>query len=137
MTPYRPSFSPSPDDSGDLSTLVEVAGRIAESVPAGSPASWPRLTYRAVLAAVLRDAVENGTDGLEPDDETNLRRFVHDAATAAKRAAMEHQDDAYELVLLALLADWVDNWDSSTSDDDDEEEEEEEEDEAADGVKTP
>jgi hypothetical protein len=121
MTPYRPSFSPSPDDSGDLSTLVEVAGRIADSVPAGSPATWRRLTYRAVLAAVLRDAVDNGTDGLEPDDETNLRRFVQDAATAAGRAATEHQDDAYDLVLLALLADWVDNWDSSAADDDDEE----------------
>ncbi|HEY4026195.1 MAG TPA: hypothetical protein VGO86_07165 [Candidatus Dormibacteraeota bacterium] len=129
MTPYRPSTQQSPDDAGDLSTLVEVAGRIVDSVPAGSPLTWRKLTYRAVLAAVLRDAVENGTDGLEPDDETNLRRFVQDAAAAAGRATTEHSDDAYELVLQALLADWVDNWDSSSSDEDDDEDDDDVEDE--------
>jgi hypothetical protein len=124
MTPYRPSSQPSDEGSSNLSTLVEVAGRAVESLPAGSPVAWRRITYRTVLAAILRDAVENGTDGLEKEDEVNLRRFVQDAATTAEPAAAEHRDDAYELVLQALLADWVDNWDSANSDDDDEEDEE-------------
>jgi hypothetical protein len=122
-TPYRSSAQHSPDDSGDLATLVEVAGRITDALPAGSTMSWRKITYRGVLAAILRDAVENGTEGLEPDDEANLRRFVRDAASAAEGAPAEHQDDAYELVLQALLIDWVDNWDSSPSDDDEEDDE--------------
>jgi hypothetical protein len=122
-TPYRPTIQQSPD-AGDLTTLVEVAARVTDTLPSEAPASWRRLTYRAVLAAALRDAVENGTEGLEAEDETNLARFVQDASRAAGRAPAEHGDDAYELVLGALLDDWVDNWDSAPSDDDEEDEDE-------------
>jgi hypothetical protein len=101
---------------------VALADEVTNSLPPGTPMGWRRLAYRAVLRAVLRDAVENDTNGLEPDDTANLTRFVRDAAAAASLASLEHRDDAFELVLSALLEDWVDNWASGGEEDDDDEE---------------
>jgi hypothetical protein len=107
----------------DLSSHVRIAGRVADALPPGSPATWRRLTYRTVLSAVVRDRVENDTGDLEDGDETSLTDFVRAAAEAASVAEQEHRDDAYEIVLQGLLQDWVDNWNES-----DLEEEEDEED---------
>lgn len=111
-----PSTPPASDDptwlesSAYLARMLALAGEVTDSLPAGSPMAWRRLTYRAILSAVLHDAVENDTDGLDPQDAANLSRFVREAAAAASTAAPEHRDDAFELVLQALLEDWVDNW---------------------------
>jgi len=107
------------DDAGYLTRTVTLAERVTSVLPAGSPVSWRRLTYRAVLSAVLRDAVENDTSGLGPDDAETLGRFVRDAAGAAGMASPEHRDDAFEIVLGALLEDWVDNWEPDTEDEPD------------------
>ncbi len=77
-----------------------------------------------MLSAVLRDAVENDTSGLDPDDADNLSRFARDAATAASRSSVEFRDDTFEIVLNALLEDWVDNWDPGDEDDDEDDDEE-------------
>ena len=108
-----------PDDAGYLGRMVALAGQVAATVPATSPAGWRRIAYRAVLSAVLRDAVENETTDLESEDSDNLSRFVRDASSVAQAAGPEHQDDAFEIVLNSLLEDWVDNRDSPLDDDDD------------------
>ncbi len=117
--PQPPDESAGSDEPMDLSSLVEVAGRVAETLPAGSPMTWRRLTYRAVLSAIARDRVENSTGDLEDGDEASLADLVRAAAQAAGRAPLEHRDDAYELVLQALLEDWVENWEGSGADDND------------------
>ncbi len=126
MAPTHPSPADQqtwPDDTGYLGRTVALADQVTSNLPAGSPMAWRRLTYRAVLSAVLRDAVENDTAGLEADDAENLSRFVRDAATAASRASVEHRDDTFEIVLNALLEDWVDNWDPGDEEDDEDDEE--------------
>jgi hypothetical protein len=93
-----------------LARTVTLAAEVTAALPAGSPTAWRRLAYRVILSAVLHDAVENETDGLDAQDVANLSRFIREAAAAASRAALEYRDDAFELVLQALLEDWVDNW---------------------------
>ena len=117
--PSRSTGLSGTDDAIDLSLLVTLAGQVTGAVPAGSPAEWRRVTYRAVLSAVLRDRVENGTGNLEEGDVASLSEFVAEAATAASSAPADHRDDAYEVVLNALLEDWVDNWGGADDDDDD------------------
>jgi hypothetical protein len=122
MSPTSPSPADQqtwPDDAGYLGRIVTLADEVTNSLPADSPMSWRRLAYRAVLTAVLRDAVENDTNGLDPDDADNLTRFIRDAAAAASGATLEHRDDAFEIVLNALLEDWVDNWDGDDEEDED------------------
>jgi hypothetical protein len=115
--PPRSSILSGADAADDLSHLVQVAGQVSATVPAGSPDDWRRVTYRAVLSAIVRDHVENATGQLEEGDVTSLSEFVAEAANAASSAPPEHRDDAYEVVLQALLEDWVDNWDGSAEDD--------------------
>jgi hypothetical protein len=122
-TPPEPGGDTRPDDPGYLGRTVSLAGEVTNSLPPGSPMAWRRLTYRAVLQAVLRDAVENDTAGLDAEDTANLSRFVRTAAVAAAQASVEHRDDAYDIVLTALLEDWIDNWDPEEDDDEDEDEE--------------
>jgi hypothetical protein len=105
-----------PDDPAYLINTLAIADQVTSAVPAGMPQRWRRTTYRAVLSAILHDAVEHSTQGLQPDDVENLSRFVRNAARAAASVGLEYRDDAYEIVLGALLEDWVDNW--SASDDD-------------------
>jgi hypothetical protein len=107
------------DEVADLTPLVAVASRVTDAVPAGSPASWRRVTFRTVLSAIVRDRVDNSTGDLEDGDVSSLSLFVRGAAAAAAQAPAEHRDDAYEVLLQALLEDWVDNWEGT----DDEEEE--------------
>jgi hypothetical protein len=78
-----------------------------------------------VLAAVLRDWTENGTATLEPQDTANVHGFVRDAAEAALDAPQEHRDDAFEIVLGALLDDWILNWNTDEGYGDEEEDDEE------------
>ena len=131
-TPPSPADETRPDDAGYLGKTVQLADEVTRSLPAGSPMAWRRLAYRAVLSAVLRDAVENDTGALDTEDATNLSRLVRSAAEAASQTGVEHRDDAFEIVLAALLEDWVDNWDPDEEDeaDDDEAEEDDEDDEA-------
>jgi len=110
-----------PDDVVDLAPMVVMAGRVSESVPAGSPESWRRATFRIVLAAVVRDRVDNHTGDLEEGDVDSLSDFVEVAAAAATRAPEPYRDDAYEVLLQALLEDWVDNWEPSDEDEDEDE----------------
>jgi hypothetical protein len=124
MAPTTPSAADQqtwPDDTGYLGRTAAAAERVASSLPGGSPLAWRRLAYRAVLSAVLRDAVENDNRGLEPDDAENLSRFVQDAAATASSVAVEYRDDTFEIVLSALLEDWVDNWDPGDEEEDEDE----------------
>jgi hypothetical protein len=117
---YPRSFDRSgPDEVVDLAPMVAVAARVADAVPAGSPESWRRITFRAVLAAIIRDRVDNHTGDLEDGDVSSLDEFVEGAAAAAGKAPELYRDDAYEVLLHALLEDWVDNWESADDDDDD------------------
>jgi hypothetical protein len=118
MPPRLPSSTETswPDDASYLARMVALADEVTNAIPVGAPMSWRRVTYRAVLSAVLRDAVENETTGLDPEDADNLSRFVNDAAAAASAAGLEHRDDAFEVVLNALLEDWVENWDTPDED---------------------
>jgi hypothetical protein len=106
----------------DFSSHVTLVSDVLDALPLGSPPSWRGITYRAVLGAVVRDRVENGTDDLEEGDVTSLSDFVRSAAAAASNAPAEHRDDAFDIVLQGMLADWVDNWnvsDDEGEDDDD------------------
>src|SRR5262245_21310618 len=105
-----------PDDPGYLISTLAIADQVTRALPAGMPLGWRRTTYRAVLSAILHDAVEHSTQGLEPDDVENLSQFVQDAARASAGVSLEHRDDAYEIVLGALLEDWVENWNLSGDD---------------------
>src|SRR5215471_3681938 len=105
-----------PDDPAYLINTLAIADQVTSAVPAGMPPGWRRTTYRAVLSAILHDAVEHSTQGLQPDDVENLSRFVRNAARAAAGVGLEYRDDAYEIVLGALLEDWVDNWSASDGD---------------------
>lgn len=105
-----------PDDPAYLINTLAIADQVTSAVPAGMPLSWRRTTYRTVLSAILHDAVEHSTQALEPDDLENLSRFVRNAAKAAAAVGLEFRDDAYEIVLRALLEDWVDNWSLSGDD---------------------
>lgn len=105
-----------PDDPGYLISTLAIADQVTRAVPPGMPLSWRRTTYRAVLSAILHDAVEHSTQALEPDDVENLSRFVRHSATAVAGVGLEYRDDAYEIVLRALLEDWVDNWSLSSDD---------------------
>src|SRR2546429_884706 len=127
MVPTPPSAADEtrPDDPGYLVRTVRLADEVTRSLPAGSPMAWRRLTYRAVLSAVLRDAVENDTGAPDTEDATNLSRLVRSAAEAASQTGVEHRDDAFEIVLAALLEDWVDNWDPDEEDEADDDEAEE------------
>lgn len=107
------------DEVVDVASLIEVAARVTEAVPAGSPESWRRAAFRSVLSAIIRDRVDNRTGDLEDGDVTSLSEFVEAAGSAASTAPAEHRDDAFEIVLLALLEDWVDNWEGTDDDDDD------------------
>jgi hypothetical protein len=102
----------------DVASLVDVAARVTDAVPAGSPEGWRRATFRAVLAAVVRDRVDNRTGDLEDGDVSSLSEFVESAAAAASTAPAEHREDAYEILLLALLEDWVDNWEGTEEEED-------------------
>lgn len=118
-----PSTSPfdhsAADEAVDLAPLVSIAARVADAVPAGSPPAWRRLTFRTVLAAIARDRVDNSTGDLEDGDVSSLSEFVAGAAAAAERAPLEFRDDAYDILLQALLEDWVDNWEPTDEEDED------------------
>jgi hypothetical protein len=121
--PNRPADRSDANEIVDLAPLVELAGRVVDTLPAGSPTSWRSVTYRAVLTAMVRDRVENETGDLEDGDAGSLTEFVEAAAAAASKAPAEHRDDAYEIVLQGLLEDWVDNWNEPEEDDDDDDDE--------------
>lgn len=116
--PPRPSGR-SDNEIPDYAPLAALAGRVVEALPPGSPMAWRAPTYRAVLAAVIHDRVENDTGDLEDGDVASLEDFVRAAAAAAEAAPLEHRDDAYEVVLEGLLMDWVENWNESDDDEDD------------------
>ena len=116
--PRRSADSSDGNEIIDFAPLVALAGRVVDALPAGSPGRWRGPTYRAVLAAIIRDRVENGTGELEDGDVSSLEEFVRAAAAAASAAPQEHRDDAYEVVLQGLLEDWVDNWNEPEDDDD-------------------
>jgi len=109
------------DDAIDFAPLVALAARVTNDLPSGSPTGWRRITFRTVLSAISRDRVENDTGQLEEGDLTSLGGFVQLAARAASTAPLEYRDDAYEVLLHALLEDWVENWVGSDSDDEDDE----------------
>jgi hypothetical protein len=119
-TPPRSTGRSESDDRVDLSVLVGLAGQVVSAMPVGSPPDWRKVTYRTVLSAIVRDHVENGTGNLQDGDVSSLSEFVREASAAAHAAPLEHRDDAYEVLLQALLEDWVDNWEGSDDDDDDE-----------------
>ena len=106
-------------ESGDLAPYVALTTRVTDTLPAGAPAVRRRATYRLVLSAVVHDRVENGTGELEDGDEASLVEFVNEATELAIAAPDDLRDDAYEIVLEALLKDWVDNWNESDFDEDD------------------
>ena len=118
-TSPRPFDRPAADEVVDLAPLVGVAARVADAVPAGSPQSWRRLTFRVVLSATVRDRVDNRTGDLEDGDVSSLSEFVEAAAAVAAQAPSEHRDDAYEILLQAMLVDWVDNWEPAEEEEDD------------------
>src|SRR5262250_660501 len=89
----------------DFTPHIGLVSDVLDAVPLGSPATWRGITYRAVLAAVVRDRVENGTEDLEEGDVSSLSDFVRAAAAAVTGAPAEHRDDAYEIVLHGILAD--------------------------------
>jgi hypothetical protein len=117
--------SPHSETTEYLAEVVAAAGEAADQLPSEAPAGWRRTAYRAVLAAVLRDWTENGTATLDPQDTANLHGFVRDAAEAALDAPQDDRDDAFEIVLGALLDDWILNWNTDEGYDEEEEEEEE------------
>ncbi len=98
------------DDEVWLGRAVSVAGQVVAGLPAGSPPGWSRIAYRAVLSGVLRDWVDNGEASLEDEDVAALSRFVQQAASVATMASPEFRDDTFEIVLGALMDDWVVNW---------------------------
>jgi hypothetical protein len=108
-----------------LAEVVAAASEAAGKLPEEAPSAWRRTAYRAVLAAILRDWAENGTATLDPQDAANVHGFVQDAAQAALAAPEEHRDDTFEVVLTALLDDWILNWNTEDAYDDEEDEEEE------------
>ncbi|HXM57247.1 MAG TPA: hypothetical protein VOB72_17740 [Candidatus Dormibacteraeota bacterium] len=117
---YPRSFNGSDaEEAVDLGPLVNLASRVADAVPSGSPDGWRRVTFRAVLSAVIRDRVENETGNLEDGDVESLSEFVAAAVGGAATAPEAYRDDAYEILLQALLEDWVDNWEGTDDDDDD------------------
>ncbi|HZU16307.1 MAG TPA: hypothetical protein VFD01_06890 [Candidatus Dormibacteraeota bacterium] len=108
----------SANDEVWLGRAVTVAGQAAAGLPAGSPPGWGRIAYRAVLSGVLRDWVDNGDTTLEGEDISTLTRFVRQAASAAGSAPAEFRDDTFEIVLGALMDDWVINWGGDSSEED-------------------
>jgi hypothetical protein len=120
-----------PDTAEYLAEVVTAASEAAGALPEAAPSSWRRTAYRAVLAAILRDWAENGTATLDPDDAANVHGFVRDAAATALGVPEEHRDDTFEVVMTALLDDWILNW--NTEDAFEEEDDEEEDPDALDG----
>jgi hypothetical protein len=115
--PYGSTDSSDADQVVDYAALAALAGRAVDALPPGSPAAWRGPTYRAVLSAVIKDRIENGTADLEEGDVTSLTDFVLAAAGAAAAAGPEFRDDAYQVVLEAQLEDWVENWNEPDDDD--------------------
>ncbi len=108
----------STNDDVWLGRVVAVAGQVAAGLPAGSPPGWSRIAYRTVLSGVLRDWVDNGDTTLEGEDVATLTRFVQQAASAAGSAPSEFRDETFEVVLGALMDDWVINWGGESLEDD-------------------
>ena len=98
-----------------LRKTVAAVTRIAGTVPGLAPSEWGRVAYRVVLAGVLRDWVENGTDGLTEQDERDLTDLVRLSATIALDADYSRRDDTFTTVVAAMIDDWVRNW--NTEDD--------------------
>ena len=106
------STTPSPAAPG-LPGALALAAKVSQALPADSPATWRRAAYRSVLASVLPGAVQ----GEGHEDADILSQYVREAAAAASTASPEHRDDAFELVLGALLDDWAEEWDMSDDED--------------------
>ena len=102
-----------PSEGSTLHGAVALATQVTEALPAGSPPTWRRLAFRAVLASILPVAVQ----GERPEYATSLSPFVREAAMVASSTGPEHRDDVFELVLDALLDDWVEDWDVSDDED--------------------
>ena len=109
-----------------LAGSVAIANRVSQSLPATSSDAWRQITYRLVLTAILRDWSENDTTELEEEDVTNLSAFAELASSTARQAGMADHDATFEVVLKALLDDWVENWGESLGDEDDDDEDDEE-----------
>jgi glucuronate isomerase len=105
----------SPETAPYLRRTVTSVTRIAGTVPGLAPSEWGKIAYRVVLAGVLRDWVENGTDGLEEQDERDLTDLVRLSATIALDADYSRRDETFATVVAAMIDDWVRNW--NTGDD--------------------
>ena len=92
-----------------VATSAAVA-RIVGGLPGQAPSEWSRVAYRTVLAGVLRDWVENGTEGLTDQDERDLGDLARLAAGVALDADYSRRDDAFAVLIGALVDDWVRNW---------------------------
>ena len=93
-----------------LAHSAETAARLSRLLPATAPPSWQNIAYRHILAAILRDWSENGTTDLEEEDIHNLTTFVDLAASTATQPGLPDQETTFDVILKALLNDWVDNW---------------------------
>jgi hypothetical protein len=98
------------NDEAWLGQMVMVASQVTAGLPAESPPGWSRIAYRTVLSGMLRDWIDNGETVLEEEDVAVLTRFVEQAAAIAGSAPPEFRDDAFEIVLRALMDDWMVNW---------------------------
>ncbi|HEU5327109.1 MAG: hypothetical protein ACTHMJ_11870 [Thermomicrobiales bacterium] len=99
-----------PETPPYLRHTVAAVARIVGALPGLAPSEWNRVAYRLVLAGVLRDWVENGTDALVEQDERDLADLLRVAATVALDADYNRRDDTFAVVAAAMVDDWVQNW---------------------------
>ena len=108
----------SPETLPYLRRTVTAVTRIAGTVTSLAPSEWGQTAYRVVLAGVLRDWVENGTDSLNDQDERDLTDLVRLSATVALDADYSRRDETFATVVAAMIDDWVQNWNSDSNGED-------------------
>jgi hypothetical protein len=86
-----------------------IAAQVVQSLPSGGPHGWVPTAYEAVLDAILRDWVENGTDDLDDDDADDMAQIVRASAEIALRQEPALQDVTFRTVVKQWMADWVAN----------------------------
>jgi hypothetical protein len=99
-----------PEDVQVISNGARLAADVLGHVPAAMPDPWRQLTYEAVLGAILRDWVTNGTSELDDGDAEDLVNIVRVAYDVANDQDFALRDTAYRAILQNALEDWVQNW---------------------------
>lgn len=110
------------EDVQAMRVAVQIAGRVAAGLSVTAPGTWREVAYESVLDAILQDWVENGTNELGDEDETDLSNLLSVAADLASVQEASRRDSTFRLLCRNAMLDWVKNWNAEDEDDEDDDE---------------